>query len=730
MSGMADPASAAGVAARRGPGDLNWRLAWRLTLRSLRRHGVVALATVLGVAIGMTVVGAILVVDANTDHSFGEVAAATADAEPGRGGTAQAEVLPFDTVSFVRADSGERRTIRIIPSQEGALKEGIRDFAAVDRRGAEDYQAMRLAVRLASLFAFFIGAIIVFYTMRYSVASRSREFCLLMCLGESRAGVALSLATEAAVLGVAGAVCGIALALPIAQGLLAAGISTNGRHPLPGFEVPWGELAAMGLIGVAVALLGVAAPVRAVRRMPIAQVLQPRFLGDDVGSREFAGGGLAWLIPALLAATYVAVRPLLQSWLSVVGFFVFEATFAVALTIGVLWWANPLLRAIIRLCEALTRRLLPLETLLTGRRMRLASRKTVVAVAGASLVFGLLTGLHTVTRALKDESRTWAWEAVIPYSFFERRPGFRFNEALFQQIVRNQGVQFFRLSAKIAGEFPVRLIRAEDVNPYREAQGRPTLRPGTAIFSRTLAARFDVSPGDAVVLRSGGADHRFEVIEVSDDMGYDGEEGQYVDLKSYVLFSDGNPIFADNLEKTLGRYGMARRMDGGWGLTTDQRAAFFPVYEATKQGVALAYWQITEIDRDFLIFDFILAMTMVLAAIGVANTMLIQVHARGREFSVMRTVGVSRWQVARLLMLEGLIIGLVSAIIAVVLGNALGAISVAFLDRFTLFAYDFRFSPLMTAAISVLAVLTCIVAAVYPAVAATRTSSAESLHYE
>ena len=123
-------------------------------------------------------------------------------------------------------------------------------------------------------------------------------------------------------------------------------------------------------------------------------------------------------------------------------------------------------------------------------------------------------------------------------------------------------------------------------------------------------------------------------------------------------------------------------------------------------------------------------MTIVLAALGVTNNILIQVHTRGREFSVLRTLGVTRLQTMRLLWLEGNIIGLVAALLSLLLGNALGAISVSFLDRFTLFEYQFVFSVRDSLWISGLALATCSAAAIYPALVANRISSAESLHYE
>jgi ABC-type lipoprotein release transport system permease subunit len=84
----------------------------------------------------------------------------------------------------------------------------------------------------------------------------------------------------------------------------------------------------------------------------------------------------------------------------------------------------------------------------------------------------------------------------------------------------------------------------------------------------------------------------------------------------------------------------------------------------------------------------------------------------------------------RLLLVEGLVIGVVGAALAVALGTALGMVSVSFLDHFTLFQYGYVWSTKATLAISCFAVFTCCVSAIYPAISATRISTAESLHYE
>lgn len=696
---------------------MNLRLAAYLAWRSLRQHRTVAFATLLGVALGMGVVGAILIVD----HHSSQAAIRSRLLEQPREG------LSIVRVSFERR--GQKLQPADFPSQEKQITQELTAAAPPSRRGEEDYQAMRLAVRLASLLAFAVGAVIVFYTMRFSVASRSREFCLLLCLGERRGNVAASLLLETLGLGTVGTLLGVALALPAAAGLMGRGISTTGRMPSGGFDLPGAELAAMAGLSVLVALLAVAGPIRALFKMNIVKVLQPRFLSAEAEGHGPSARGFGLLLPPLLAAAYLALRPFLLSWLSVVQFFLFESLFVLLLALAVLWGMPPLLRGLIRLSGALLKPLLPLEALLAARRMGLGSHKLVSTLAGVVLVFSLLTALHDITRALKQEIQLWAQEALSPYAFLQSG-GKAVDEKAWAELLARHGLWFFRLSDKLRGEFPIRLIASADVNPFLQGQGLAPLSPGTVLVSKTLAARFGLGVGDTVLIELPGAGYRFEVVDVTDAVGFFADNGQYVDLKSYFLFSDGNPLFAANLERSLGRYGVARRRQGEGPPDAQALKALRPFYHLTKEGRSLAYWQKAEIDRDFLIFDFILAMTVILAAVGVSNTLLIQVHSRGREFSVLRSLGVSRAQTLRMLGVEGAIIGLLAALLALLLGHAMGAVSVAFLDRFTLFEYRFVFYAQDSLWIALLAVTTCCLASVYPALVANRVSSAESLHYE
>ncbi len=714
----------------------NFYLAFSLAMKSMQYHRMVVFATIIGVATGMCVVSAILIVDQNTARTAvqrEQLAQKVIINQQGEAKTKHILTLPITKIQIIKGHKliQHNRTLAssTVPPQE--LSHALTEATLPTAKGEEDYQTMRLAIRMASLLAFFIGAIIVFYTMRYSVESRSREFALLLCLGEDKKNVALSLALETFVLGMIGTLIGLVAAFPVAYFLLEMGISTTGRVPISGFSIPYSELYIITAVSISVALLGVIAPIKEIYRFQIAKILQPRFVADEINRSAFGFGGISWLFPPLLIASYLVIRPFLESWLTVVYFFIFEAVFVLILTIATLWWTRPFLRFSVRLIEILTKPILPLESLLTVRRIRLTSEKFVFSIMGVVLVFSLLTSLHAITRTLKYEIYAWSSEAITPYFFYKRNHTSVLHEAHLEQILKRYEMHLFRLSNKAEGAMPFRIVNAKDYNHYRHSIGKPPLKKQQVIFSRTLAARFGAEEGDYLLLETKNEQYYFNIVEISDELGTLAEDGQYVDIKSYALFANGNPLFIDNLDLSLGDFAAVRSANINRPyLNYRYRHRLEPYYHFTKAGRNLTHWQQEEIDKDFLIFDFILIMTVFLACIGILNTLLIQVHSRGRELSVLKTMGIDRLQMVRLLLVEGLVVGLVGAVLAIALGTVLGHVTVAFLDHFTLFHYQYVWSMQATVNISMLAVLSCCLSAIYPAIVATRISTAESLHYE
>ncbi|MGB1109875.1 MAG: hypothetical protein ACPG4N_05945, partial [Gammaproteobacteria bacterium] len=152
-----------------------------LALRSLYHHKLISLVTVLGVAIGMLAISSILIVDHNTSRAEQALADGPKRERAGWLSNAASDSgLPrLSAVHFHREGEGRTDSRRLALPQQSESRESIKAGQG-QPLGEDDYQAMRLAVRLSSLFAFCIGGVIVFFTMRFSVASRAREFALLV----------------------------------------------------------------------------------------------------------------------------------------------------------------------------------------------------------------------------------------------------------------------------------------------------------------------------------------------------------------------------------------------------------------------------------------------------------------------------------------------------------------------------------------------------------------------
>jgi putative ABC transport system permease protein len=133
---------------------------------------------------------------------------------------------------------------------------------------------------------------------------------------------------------------------------------------------------------------------------------------------------------------------------------------------------------------------------------------------------------------------------------------------------------------------------------------------------------------------------------------------------------------------------------------------------------------------DFVIFDMILGLTSVLAAIGIANQLVLSIRARRRELALYRVLGMTSAQVRRLVLLEGGFIGLLGGVLAALLGVPLGYAAVGALKAVSAFEVDFTL-PLRYVLFTIAgSVVIAILSALYPARQAGRADAAESVHYE
>ena len=100
-----------------------------------------------------------------------------------------------------------------------------------------------------------------------------------------------------------------------------------------------------------------------------------------------------------------------------------------------------------------------------------------------------------------------------------------------------------------------------------------------------------------------------------------------------------------------------------------------------RTGEWIRDWHTLDIARDFVLFDIILALTAILAALGILNGQLLSALERTKELGVLKALGTTHRQVAGMVALESAVIGVVGGVLGVLLGSALGPVIIRSLEE-------------------------------------------------
>ena len=148
---------------------------------------------------------------------------------------------------------------------------------------------------------------------------------------------------------------------------------------------------------------------------------------------------------------------------------------------------------------------------------------------------------------------------------------------------------------------------------------------------------------------------------------------------------------------------------------------------------------LNQMNQFFLIMNSILGITgsvaLLVAALGIANTMIITILERRREIGIMKAVGSTRWAVKKLFFVESSIIGFTGGVFGNVLGWATSLL-VNFLVNIYITSEGgqkevlFHFPVWLFVAAVLFSIGVALLAALYPAARAARLDPVESLRYE
>jgi putative ABC transport system permease protein len=538
--------------------------------------------------------------------------------------------------------------------------------------GGQDLVFLVFVLTFAAV-ALVVAGLVIANTFQVLVAQRSRTLALLRCVGAGTGQLYRSVLLEAAILGTLASLAGIVVGSALVQvGLMVAPAFDLGV-PLPetvNLSAP--VFIAPLAVGILVTLAAALAPARAASRVAPLAALRP---ADAPTLGKGAGRGRAVLATIMsvggFASLALGIVLGLQGRIDV-GLLAAVGGGSVSLIgviIGSVFWLPKVAAGIGRLVGAAgpSARLAAANTLRNPRRTAATSTALLI---GVTLVGMMTTGAASARTTLDNElDAQFPVDIDVASTTYDGEQMAAMPRAVVDVV---DGVDGLRSTAAVtdasvsmAGEEQWIPALAAAPDELRDIVNTPedfdALRPGTLVVPDGVAKNYGLEGMDEVELTGPGGRTTLDVVGVDAQYAYAFLVPQ--DLAAVYPDLAPNRVWASVAEGEDVAATVASVQDAV--STTDE------VVEVTGAVVQRqSYQQVIDVILGIVVG--LLAVAVVIALIGVANTLSLSVIERTRENAMLRAIGLSKAQLRSMLAIEGMLIAGVGAALGVVLGVLYG----------------------------------------------------------
>jgi putative ABC transport system permease protein len=574
--------------------------------------------------------------------------------------------------------------------------------------------------------ALLVGIFVISNTFSILVAQRTRELALLRAVGASRRQVLGSVLLEAVLIGLVAAVLGLAAGVGLAS-------LAFGAFDLPGNLVLQADTVISAvLIGVVITVLAAIVPaVRATRVPPLAALRDVAVERTDHSKLRLALGAVT-TVAGLFAVAQAWVGPEDENVLPTVGIG------AVLLVVAAITLGPVLAAPTVRVLGAWVPKVKGLTGRLAVENAARSPKRT--AATAASLIIGVaLVSFITVFTASARATTDAALDRGFRGDFVVQNDGgfagfFGFPPALTDVVAGVDGVDvispFSLVPAQITypdgdvanalafGADPSTLDAVLDVEM---AEGSLSdLTDDGIVLDEQVVKDHDLSIGDTIEITvPGGASVPLEVQAVSDDE---------LALGSYTVSRSAfQALMPEPLDvQIFGTVDEGADLDEVMAAIDEAIAEVPSVTVLDKEGFQGAIAE--SINQVLTMVLVLLLLSIVIAAIGIANTLSLSVHERVRELGLLRAVGMGRRQLRGMVRWEAVLISILGAVVGLALGTGLSWAVVTALGREGLDRFAVPLAPLVVIVLA--AALLGVLASILPAQRAARLPVLEAISVE
>ena len=518
-----------------------------------------------------------------------------------------------------------------------------------------------------AVIAILVGGFIIANTFNILVAQRVRELALLRAVGASAAQVRRSVLVEATVMALLGSSIGIVVGLGLARALAGLFRSVGLDINSSALELTPGTLVLAYVVGLGVTLVSAYLPARRASRIAPVAAMREEAATPGEGSLRRRGliGGAVALLGAMLAALGLLDTPgPAAAWIGVAAVLWILTAAVMSPVLG-----HPVLvacRAVFGRVFGTTGRLAAENTLRNPRRTGATASALMIGLALVSAVGTLAASMSATTDAIVEDQ--FAADFLVQSANFSTFP-----TGIGDDMEKVDGVATLsrdQYTPALVEKQPTVLMGVTptftEIYDLDMLDGSEQLSGRQALISREAASEYGVWVGDSLDLAFPGEQRaKVEVVGVFESTVVVGDVTVPLDFLSEVGVKRTDTSLSINLaggaDPTQVQADLERVLDGVPIVTVQDKQEFADSLKG-------------QINQLLYMIYGLLALAIVIAVIGIVNTLSLSVIERTREIGLLRAVGLSRSRLRRMVTLESVTISVMGAVLGMAVGLLIGVL--------------------------------------------------------
>lgn len=588
--------------------------------------------------------------------------------------------------------------------------------------------------------ALVVAALVIANTFQVLVAQRRKTLALLRTIGATKRQLYVSVLEEAAILGFVASALGVAAGIGLIAAVGASGVLASASMQIK-IIIDWQVVVVPIVFGVLVTVLASLGAARSATSVTPLEAMRPLELTDQ--RKMKVGRAVIGLFALLVGMGLVGLSLWMQkdhgdsALLAAVGGCMFSF---LGLALTAIFWMPWLMKgagALASLCGPSAK--------LADANIQKNPRR--IAATGTALLIGV-TLVSTIATGAASAKATMNQALDEQYSVDVVAQGGNVPQQAADKAAKVKGVQHSLYAPTALATYETPDGKTMDtlvvgVPSAQVLQSVMNIDLGTVDVDagHALMPQYDAYDGKRLTFTDGRVSLLEQVVDANSEDGLM-RNGNHADLavtqRDFRRVTQTTPVvafvnesmFADGTFQDSGHMLLLKLGGANVPLsqTFDDLTKVFEAYPNVQLGGPVAerqQWE-TMVNAMLMLLVALLAVAVIVAVIGVANTLSLSVIERTRESATLRAIGMTRGQLRSSLAIEAVLISVVSSVVGMVVGTLFGWLGINMVMSSiatVVYPVDWRTYGIILA----IAIVCALVASVFPSRRAAKTPPVEAL---